>query len=144
MPKAEYRVEVIGAQGDTTDRKLVLEGPTQLSVTREDKVATTTGQVLGISGIVMIGIGLPFLVLSLAPPCTGESGPCGSTTNGWPFYLGASLVGAGAIATPTGWILFATTRVRIRDVTKATSATGPTLAVVPVPGGVGLSGGCAF
>lgn len=141
LPRAEYRVEVQGGTDGTLRSKLALDYPTQLSVTRGDKVAKAVGLALGITGPVMLGFGLPILILTTAfGQCTAENPVCPSSL----IYASASLTAAGAIATPAGWILYANNRVRIKDVTQPTSAEGPTFAVVPVRGGVGLSGGFAF
>jgi hypothetical protein len=140
LPKSIYRVEVQRAPDDKLSRKLVLEHPTELNVTRGDKVAYTVGLALGITGPALFAVGVPFLFLGMmcsTPECTGPRG-------GWPMVSGLSLMAAGAIVAPTGWILYATSKARIKDVTKATPAAGPTLALVPVHGGVGLSGGFVF
>ncbi|GAC1352290.1 MAG: hypothetical protein NVS3B20_09750 [Polyangiales bacterium] len=134
LPRGRYRLDV-GETDDTRDgdKDVDVDGPTSLEVSAGSKSQRTWGLVMGITGI-------PITFISLVGYAAQYQDYNGNVAVG---LLVTAAAGAGL--TTAGWILFGTSRTRVRAESMTTRSAWPVaFGAAPVRGGFVFGGTIAF
>ena len=142
VPPGSYYLEA-GETDETRSgkQKIVVTGPTLVDVSPGSKSQRTTGLVLGSVGAGLFLVGLIGTMVVAVGNSSNDfdcraRGICEGTTSVWPYVI--ALV-AGVAGTTTGFIMFGTSKTKMRANGYAPTNSGVAVSLAPVKNGIGLS-----